>query len=137
MAIQLDVASRNARLDAIESTAGTSCALEIRTGTQPATCATASSGTVLATINLPADWMNAAASGAKTYIATWQDTSADAGGVAGHFRIYNNQTTKDGTTCFMQGSCGESTEDLVLDNSTIAAGQQVTITQFTLTDGNA
>jgi hypothetical protein len=137
MAIQLDVASRNARLDTIESTAGNSCTLEIRTGAQPANCAAASTGTVLVTIDLPADWMNAASAGAKTYIATWQDASADASGVGGHFRIYNDQTTKDGTTCFMQGSCGEAAEDLVLDNSTIAAGQQVTITQFTLTDGNA
>ena len=41
MAIQFNVATRNARLDAIESTAGTSCSLEIRTGSAPATCATA------------------------------------------------------------------------------------------------
>ena len=137
MTIQLDDASRNAKLDAIESTAGASCALEIRTGAQPADCSTASSGTILVTINLPADWMNAASGGVKTFIATWQDASADNSGVAAHFRIYNSQATKDGTTCFMQGSCGEAAEDLVLDNSTIAAAQQVTITQFTLTEGNA
>ena len=137
MAIQMDVASRNARLDVIESTAGASCALEIRTGAQPATCATANSGTILVTIDLPADWMNAAAAGAKTYIATWQDASADGAGTAAHFRVFNSQATKDETTCFLQGSVGEGSGDLQLDNEVIAAGQQVTITQFTLTDGNA
>jgi hypothetical protein len=66
MAIQFNVATRNARLDTIESTNGTSCSLEIRSGTKPGACATATSGgAVLATINLPSDWMAAASSGAK------------------------------------------------------------------------
>jgi len=137
MAIQLDDASRNARLDTIESTAGASCALEIRTGAQPATCATASSGTILATILLPADWMAAASGGVKAFLGTWQDASADNAGTAAHFRVYNSQATKDGTTCFIQGSVGQGSGDLDLDNTTIAAGQEVNVTQFTLTDGNA
>lgn len=137
MAIQLNVATRNARLDTVESTNGTSCALEIRTGAQPANCAAASTGTILVTINLPTDWMAAAASGSKAIAGTWQDASADAAGTAAHFRIYNSQATKDGTTCFIQGSVGQGSGDLSLDNTTIAAGQQVTITAFTLTDGNA
>ena len=65
MAVQLSIAARNARLDAIETTIGASAVLKIRTGAQPATCATADSGTVLATINLPADWMAAASAGSK------------------------------------------------------------------------
>lgn len=137
MAVQMNAATRNARLDTIESTNGTSCALEIRTGAQPATCATANSGTVLVTINLPSDWMAAAASGAKAKAGTWQDTSADATGTAAHFRIFNSQATKDETTCFMQGSVGQGSGDLSLDNTSITSGQQVTVTAFTLTDGNA
>lgn len=137
MAVQLNVATRNARLDTIESTNGASCALEIRTGAQPATCATVGSGTVLATINLPADWLAAAAAGAKAIAGTWQDASADAAGTAAHFRIYNSQATKDNTTCFMQGSVAASAADLNVDNVVFAAGQQFTITAFTLTDANA
>ena len=137
MAIQLNAATRNARLDTIESTNGTSCTLEIRTGAAPADCATAGSGTVLATINLPADWMAAAASGSKAKSGTWQDASADNTGTAAHFRIYNSQATKDNTTCFMQGTVGQGSGDLSLDNTSLVAGQQVTITGFTLTDGNA
>ena len=100
MAIQLSTAIRNARLDTIESTTGVSAVLRIRTGAQPATCATADSGTVLATLTLPSDWMAAAASGAKALAGTWQDTSADAAGTAAHFRIYEST----GVTCHLQGS---------------------------------
>ena len=136
MAIQLNDTTRNARLDTIESTNSTSCSLEIRTGTQPATCATAGSGTILVTINLPADWMAAASGGSKAKSGTWQDALADNTGTAGHFRVYNSQVTKDNTTCFMQGSCLAGSGDLNLDANP-TQNQIVTITAFTLTDGNA
>jgi len=135
--LQMNAATRNARLDTIESTNGTSCSLEIRTGTQPATCATAGTGTVLATINLPADWMAAASSGSKAKSGTWQDASADAAGTAAHFRVYNSQATKDETTCFMQGTVGTSGTDMTVDNAVFAAGQSFTINTFTLTDANS
>jgi len=135
MAVQLSVAARNARLDAIETATGTAAVLKIRTGAQPATCATADSGTVLATMTLPSDWMNAASSGTKTLLGTWEDTSADATGTAAHFRLY----ASDGTTCHAQGSITATSGggDMELDNTSIASGQQVTVTTFTLTDGNA
>ena len=135
MAVQLSVAVRNARLDSIESTIGTSAILRIRSGAQPATCATADSGTVLATLNLPTDWMAAASSGSKAILGTWQDLSADAAGTAGHFRIYDS----GGTVCGIQGSITATGGggDMTLDNTSIASGQQVTITSFTLTDANA
>lgn len=137
MAIQFNVATRNARLDAIESTNSTSCSLEIRTGSPPATCATAGTGTILSTINLPSDWMAAASGGAKAYNATWQDADMDNTGTAAHFRVYNSQATKDNTTCFMQGTVGVGTGDLQVNSTSFAPGGTFTITQFTLTDGNA
>lgn len=138
MAIQFDVATRNAILDAIESTNGTSCALEIRSGTEPATCATApSGGSVLVTINLPSDWAAGASSGSKAKAGTWQDASADASGTATYFRVYNSQATKDETTCFMQGTVGQGSGDLSLDNTAIVAGQQVTINTFTISAANS
>jgi hypothetical protein len=135
MAVQLSIAVRNARLDSIETTIGTSAILRIRSGAQPATCATADSGTVLATLNLPSDWMAAASSGSKAILGTWQDLSADATGTAGHFRIYDST----GVTCGIQGSITATGGggDMTLDNTSIASGQQVTITSFTLTDANA
>ena len=137
MAIQLSTAIRNARLDVIESTAGTSCSLEIRTGAQPANCAATRTGTILSTINLPSDWLAAASGGAKAIAGTWQDASADNTGTAAHFCVYNSQATKDGTTCIMQGTVGTSGADMNVDSTSFTAGQQFTVTAFTLTDGNA
>lgn len=57
MAIQLSVATRNAMLDAIETAIGASAIMKIRTGAVPASCATADAGAVVATLNLPADYM--------------------------------------------------------------------------------
>jgi hypothetical protein len=136
MAIQLSVAVRNARLNAIEATIGTSAILEIRSGAQPADCATADSGTLLASMSLASDWMNAAASGQVTKLGTWQDTSANNAGTAAHYRIKDS----GGTTCHMQGSITTTavgTGDMLLDSTAITAGQQVTISAFTLTDANA
>lgn len=135
MAIQLSTAVRNARLDAIETTIGASAVLKIRTGAAPANCGTADSGTVLATLTLPADWMAAASSGSKAKAGTWEDTSADDTGTAGHFRLYAN----DGTTCHVQGTVTATSGggDMEVDNTSFAAGQTFTVTSFTLTDGNA
>lgn len=131
MALQLSTAVRNAFLDAVETTIGASPTLEIRSGAPPANCAAAASGTVLVTISLPADWANPASGGAKTLLGTWQDASADATGTAGHYRV--NQ----GATCHMQGivTATGGGGDMTLDNVSIAATQQVTITAFTLNAG--
>jgi hypothetical protein len=134
MAVQLGTNTRNARLDAIETVLGTAPLLTIRTGAAPTNCGTANSGTVLATINLPSDWLATASGGVKSIAGgPWQDTSADASGTAAHFRIHNTA----GTVCEMQGTVGQGTGDLQLDNTTLVAGQTVSITAFTLTDGNA
>jgi len=135
MTVQLSTTARNARLDTIESTIGTSPILEIRTGAAPANCAAADSGTVLATLTLPSDFMAAAASGAKAKSGTWQDTSADASGTAAHFRIKDSS----GTTTHIQGTVTATGGggDMTVDNAVFAAGQSFTINTFTLTDGNA
>ena len=134
MAIQFSVTVRNARLDAIETAISTSAVLKIRTGTAPETCATADSGTVLSTVNLPSDWMAAASSGSKGLSGTWQDASADATGTAAHFRLY----ASDGTTCHVQGTVTITGGggDMTVDNTSFASGQTFTVTSFSLTDGN-
>ena len=135
MTIQFSLPVRNARLDAIATVIGASAKLIIYSGAQPADCSEAPSGTVLATLSLPSSWMLAASSGSKSKTGTWSDTSADNGGTAGHFRIYDTSLT----TCGLQGSVTVTGGggDLTLDNITIVAGQTVTITSFVLTDGNA
>jgi hypothetical protein len=135
MAIQLSTAVRNARLDSIESTTGTAAVLRILTGSPPADCATAETGTILAEMTLPSDWMAAASGGSVSKTGTWQDASANNPGTAGYFRIYNSGIT----TCHLQGTITATSGggDMELDNTSITAGQTVTITTFTLTDANA
>ncbi|MEK7422614.1 MAG: hypothetical protein AAB131_02120 [Actinomycetota bacterium] len=135
MAIQLSTAVRNARLDAIETAIGTSAVMKIRTGAAPANVATADSGTVLATLTLPSDWMAAASSGSKAKSGTWEDTSADAAGTAAHFRIY----ASDGTTAHLQGTVTATGGggDMTVDNVVFASAQAFSVTSFALTDGNS
>jgi hypothetical protein len=135
MAVQLSTDVRNARLDAVETEIGTGAILEIRSGTQPANCAAADSGTLLASMTLPSDWMAAASSGSKAKTGTWEDASANATGTAGHFRI----TDSGGSTCHMQGSVTATSGggDIELDNTSISSGQNVAISTFTLNDANS
>jgi hypothetical protein len=135
MALQYSVAVRNSQLDAVESTIGTSAIMEIRSGAAPADCSEADSGTVLATLNLPSDWMAAASSGSKALAGTWEDSSADATGTAAHFRIKDS----GGSTCHIQGTVTATSGggDLTLDNTSIASGQAITISSFTLNAANS
>lgn len=134
MTLQLSTPVRNARLDAIEAQIGPGAILKIRTGAPPANCGTADSGTVLATLTLPSDYMAAASGGSKAKSGTWEDLSADAAGTAAHFRIY----ASDGTTCGMQGTVTATGGggDMTLDNVVLAVGQQFTITGFTINEPN-
>ncbi len=132
MALQFGTTYRNALLDLFESTTGTGAILTIRTGAAPANCGTANSGTVLATLTLPSDWMNAASGGTKTILGAWADASADNPGTAQHFRIHDSGAS----VCHMQGTITSvlvGTGDMLLDNAVLAAGQAFSITTFTLT----
>lgn len=131
MSLQFSTTVRNAILDAIETAIGTSAVLKIRTGSPPADCATADSGTVLASMTLPSDWMAGASSGSKAKSGTWQDSSADATGTAAHFRLY----ASDGTTCHIQGTVTATGGggDMTVDSTSFVAAQSFTITTFTLT----
>jgi hypothetical protein len=135
MALQYSVTVRNAQLDAVETTVGTAPLLRIYSGSAPANCAAAASGTLLAEATLPSDWMAAASSGSKALSGTWQDASANATGTAGHWRLYDSS----GTTCHAQGTVTATGGggDMTLDNTSIASAQSVTITSFTITAGNA
>lgn len=133
MAFQFSTAVRNASLDAIETTIGVSPTLELRSGAAPANCAAADTGTVIATIACPADFMAAASAGSKAFLGTWQDLSADNAGTMAHFRL------KQGATCHIQGSVSATGGggDMTVDNPTLTAGQQFNVTGFTINAGGA
>ncbi len=134
---QESVAVRNARLDAWETQIGVSAKLSIFSGSMPANCAAADTGTKLATFSLAADWASAASAGAKSLSSLPLSTTAIAGAPtnAGYFRLY----ATDGTTCGSQGDITVTAGGgaMTLDNISITNGQTVTITGFTLTAGNA
>lgn len=138
MAIQYSTTLRNNQLDQIEVTTGASAKLRLYSGAAPANCAAAATGTLLLDIALPADWMNAAASGSKTKLGTWSGTGAAGAGSgtnAGYFRVVDST----GTTCHVQGTVTVtgSGGDMTLDNTSIANGQSVTVNTFTINAGNA
>lgn len=131
----MSVAVRAARADATESTIGTAPKLQWRDGAAPANCAAARTGTLLAEAALPSDWLTNPGTGAKALIGTWEDSAANAAGNIGYFSILDTA----GTTCHMQGSVTATGGggDMTVDNINVAIGQKVTVTAFTLTEGNA
>jgi hypothetical protein len=138
MTLQASNAVRSAGLDAMETATGASPILKIYdlTAGAPANCAAAITGTILATLNLPADAWAAAVNGVKALNAPWTDGAADAAGTSDFFRIFAN----DGTTCHWQGtitSTAVGTGDMLMDNPVLAVGQAVTVNTFTLTMGGA
>lgn len=135
MTLQFSVEVRNDMLDAFETRTGSSGRLKFYTGAQPANTALAASGTLLADITMPADWMSAAAGGSKAKLGTWSDAVADGSGTFGYFRFY----ASDNVTCTAQGSVGiaGSGADLIVDAATVTAGQTFTVVTFSLTGGNS
>lgn len=133
--MQLSVAVINAMLDAVEVTAGTAPYMQLFSGALPANCAAVESGVLLASGQLPSDWMNAASNGQKTMNGTWTligQAGAGSGTNATHYRLY----ASDGVTCFMQGLVSETGggAEATLDNVNIATNQAVNVSSFTLGD---
>lgn len=133
MALQFSTRVRNARLAAIETTIGASPTLRIRSGAMPANAAASRSGTVLATVALPADWFNAPSSALVTLLGSWADSAADAAGTAGYFDITAADLTVD-----MQGTITATGGggDMELDNTVFAVGQAFSVTAFSIAEPN-
>jgi hypothetical protein len=134
MARKFSASVRTARAQAIETTVGTAPILELRSGAPPTNPSDADSGTLLASMTLPSDWLSIS-SGVASKLGTWQDLSADATGILGHYRVKDS----GGTTCHDQGTVTATGGggDMTVDNTSVAAGQQVTITAWGWTEPNA
>lgn len=108
--------------------------LEIRSGAAPGPEA-AETGTLLASIAIPADGFAAASGSSIAKTGTWSDTAADGTGTAAHFRMRRSGdagaastiTSRIEGTVTATGGGG----DITLDNVSIATGQTVTITSLT------
>lgn len=128
MAEKLDTSVRNVLADALADLYDGG-ELKIYSGSQPATPATAPTGTLLATITLPTPAFGAAASGVASKSGTWT-TTAVATATAGYFRIKDS-----GGANAIDGACGGtgSGAELELDNPAILSSQTVTVSSFTIT----
>lgn len=136
MALAFSYAVKNDLLDDLATLFPAGAVLEFRSGAAPGVAA-AASGTLIASITLPATPWNAASSGSKTKNGTWQDATADNTGTIAHFRLRASgdaggadasQTNAriEGTVTATGGG-----GDLTVDNTSVNAGQPVTITAFT------
>jgi hypothetical protein len=105
--------------------------IEIRTGAAPALTTDADSGTLLGTLTCSDPAFGNAAAGVATASAITGDTSADATGTAGHFRVKdsNGLVHLQGDITVTAGGGA-----LELDSVAIVAGGQINITAFTITE---
>lgn len=108
--------------------------LFIRSGAPPATTLTADSGTLGATLPMSNPAFGAATSATANGLATamanaiTSDTNAAASITAGHFRVKSG-----GSTVILQGTCGTAAADMIMNTTTITAGDTVACTSFLIT----
>lgn len=131
MTIQLAASQRNAMAQGLEDDIGGSGVIKIFDAAKPSGIADPDNGNVLAQFTLAADSFTIA--NGVMDIPSGLSTTGIAGGTGVHFRLY----ASDGTTVKQQGSVAQSGGDLNLDNTSIAIGQTVNVTQYELTMPNA
>ena len=137
MAVRLSTGARNAILDSgLNTLFDTNGAINIYTGSQPASANDDVSGTLLATLTFSADWIGAASSGTSTLAAITSDTNVDASGTAGWFRIYNVSEAVGGSSTTkkrIDGAIGTSGSDINFNTVTFVAGGTAAISSLTIT----
>lgn len=137
MALRFSTTLRNNRLDQISTQVGGAGKLIIYDGTAPANLTDSVAGTqVLATFTLGSPFAAAASGGGLTVTAPADVTATKTAAAAGasFFRV-----TKSDNTVIVQGTVSDvnGTGDLKLNSVAIQSGATVSITSFTITEGNA
>ncbi len=128
MAIQYSTTHRTNNMADISTQAGTTAYVLIYTGSPPANCATAASGTLLASLAM-SNPIGSASGGVLT-MSTITSATAAATGTAGYWRIC---TSSAGTTCVAQGTVATSGGDLNFPSTAFTSGETISITSFTIT----
>jgi len=135
MTLRINTAVRTAMVDAVKTLidAGSGAGkIRIYTGAQPASVATAASGTLLADIPFADPSFDATASGtAAADVSPVLTALAAASGTAGWFRILdsNNVAIIDGSVTATGGG-----GDLTMTSTTVTSGLSVSVTALTLTE---
>ena len=123
--------TRNAQQNGLITYAGSGSKINIYSGAQPANANTAISGqTLLVTLTVSGSF-GTDSNGTITLSAVTNGTAV-ATGTASFFRI----TQSNGSTVVMDGSVATSDADLVLNNTSIATGQVVSISAGTIIRAN-
>lgn len=123
--------TRNAQQNGLITYAGSNALINIYAGSQPANANTAISGqTLLVTLTVTGTF--GTDSNGTITLSSVANGTAVATNTATFFRI----TKSDGTTVVMDGSVGISDADLVLNNTSIATGQVVSISAGTIIRSN-
>ncbi len=104
--------------------------LEHRVGAQETNVNDASSGTLLGTQLFSNPAFGASSTGTATANAIANDTSADASGTAGHFRVYTG--AGGDTAALFQGDTSTSGAVLNFDNNIFVSGGVIAISSFTI-----
>lgn len=128
--MKLAVSRRNACLSDI-ATQAASGELHLRSGAAPASTADASTGTLIATIDLPASPFAAPSAGLMAAASLPWSGTAGATEVVGHWRLYES----GGTTIIAQGTASASGGggEIELTNTSVASGDPVAVTACTIT----
>lgn len=131
MALQYSTAARNGRADAVATAVGNAGKLRILTGSAPASCGAAETGTLLAEHTLGSPFAPAASGGVLSPTLPL-NVNAGATGTAGYWRVLTS-----GGTCVAQGTCGTSGADMNLNTTSLVSGGPVQINSWAWTEGGA
>lgn len=127
MALTVAATAAQAMASALATDIGSAAAIEIRTGTKPATPETAATGTLLATVAISGSFT---ASGGALTSADPAAVTVAASGTAGYFRVKTSGGTAklDGTVTGT-GSGG----DMQLSNTALVSGGSLDLGVVTIT----
>lgn len=130
MAIQYSLTHRTNAMTQLNTDIGANAVIKIWSGTAPANCGTADTGTLLVTFAGNAGGFGTVGSQTLTASAIANAVAGNTG-TAGYFRIYPSAATS--TNAVVQGTCGTSGTDMILTNTSINSGQTCAFTSMTIT----
>jgi hypothetical protein len=123
--------TRDAQQQGLITYAGSGAIIRIYDGTQPSNANTAISGQTLLVSLVISGSFGTDSNGTITLSSVTNGTAV-ASGTGQFFRIVK----ADGTTVVMDGSVGTSSADMILNNTSIASGQTVSISSGTIIRAN-
>jgi hypothetical protein len=130
MAIQYSTTHRTNAMTQLATDIGASAVIKVWSGSMPANCAIADTGTLLVTFAGNAGGFGSASGGVLTAAAV-ASAVASGSGTAGYFRIYPTAATS--TNAVMQGTVGTSGADMIVTSASITALQTCNFTSLTVT----